>query len=203
MAVFVIGNGASRSDFDLELLRDHETVGCNAIVRDWDPDYVVMLDGGIINHCVNGGHLEGKRTRLYVPHWRHQFEFEHYRSRGIMGFPPRENAGAVAIRFAVNNLIASTIYLIGMDSLFYGHDHVVDPKRAMGNMYLGTTGYDYNTATSVLDTRSRAVYVSWLIDKYSESKFVFVNDDEDLILRENMIKKKNVRVMSYADLFFC
>ena len=42
---FIIGNGQSRQGFDLESLRGKGTTyGCNAVYRDFTPDYLVSLD---------------------------------------------------------------------------------------------------------------------------------------------------------------
>ena len=46
---FVIGNGVSRKGIDLNLLNKHGTVyACNAIYRDYDPDYLVAVDPKMI-----------------------------------------------------------------------------------------------------------------------------------------------------------
>ena len=40
---FVIGNGKSRADIDLKPLKNiGYNIGCNAIVRDWHPDNIVV-----------------------------------------------------------------------------------------------------------------------------------------------------------------
>ena len=42
---FVLGNGTSRKDLDLSKLKQNGTVyGCNAIYRDYLPDYLVAVD---------------------------------------------------------------------------------------------------------------------------------------------------------------
>lgn len=42
---FIIGNGKSRQALDLEPLKRYGyTIGCNALVRDFTPDYIVALD---------------------------------------------------------------------------------------------------------------------------------------------------------------
>jgi hypothetical protein len=42
---FVIGNGTSRSGIDLSILQKHGPVyACNAVYRDFDPDYLVAVD---------------------------------------------------------------------------------------------------------------------------------------------------------------
>ena len=55
--VFLIGNGTSRKDFDLESLRPHGKIyGCNAIYRDgFRPDVLVAVDHGIMHEIYNNG----------------------------------------------------------------------------------------------------------------------------------------------------
>ncbi len=46
MKIFLIGNGESRKDFDLNLLKEKGLiVGCNAIYRDIKPDILTCMDG--------------------------------------------------------------------------------------------------------------------------------------------------------------
>ena len=47
--IFVIGNGESRNDVDLNEIKSRGKVyGCNAIYRDFTPDYLVSGDAGVI-----------------------------------------------------------------------------------------------------------------------------------------------------------
>ena len=49
LPAFVIGNGTSRSDFELSKLNDNGIInGCKALFRDFTPDYFVAIDDGII-----------------------------------------------------------------------------------------------------------------------------------------------------------
>ena len=48
----VIGNGESRKDFDLNLLLDHTTYGCNAIYRDWTPSHLICIDNKMLHEIV-------------------------------------------------------------------------------------------------------------------------------------------------------
>ena len=42
---FVLGNGTSRKSIDLNQLKEHGTVyGCNALYREFEPDYLVAVD---------------------------------------------------------------------------------------------------------------------------------------------------------------
>ena len=46
---FIIGNGPSRAEFDIASLRGLGTIyGCNALYRDFTPDYLVAIDPPII-----------------------------------------------------------------------------------------------------------------------------------------------------------
>ena len=48
----VIGNGESRKNFDLDLLLDHITYGCNAMYRDWAPTNLICIDNKMLHELV-------------------------------------------------------------------------------------------------------------------------------------------------------
>lgn len=51
---YIIGNGPSRKDFDLTLLKGSgQTYGCNALYRDFVPDYLFMVDSKISKAIVD------------------------------------------------------------------------------------------------------------------------------------------------------
>jgi hypothetical protein len=52
--VFLIGNGASRKGFDLNLLRGKGTIiGCNALYRDFEPDILICQDAKMARELVD------------------------------------------------------------------------------------------------------------------------------------------------------
>ena len=53
--VFVLGNGKSRLKYKLEDL-DGITVGCNAIYRDFKPDYLFAQDAGVMAEIIGSGY---------------------------------------------------------------------------------------------------------------------------------------------------
>ena len=60
--VFVIGNGESRKDFDLESLRPHGKIyGCNALYRDFTPDVITAVDMGIMHEVYNSGYAQNNQ----------------------------------------------------------------------------------------------------------------------------------------------
>ena len=48
----VIGNGESRKDFNLDLLLNHITYGCNAMYRDWAPTNLICIDNKMLHELV-------------------------------------------------------------------------------------------------------------------------------------------------------
>ncbi len=54
--VFVLGNGKSRLKYKLEEL-EGITVGCNAIYRDFKPDYLFAQDAGVMAEIIGSGYV--------------------------------------------------------------------------------------------------------------------------------------------------
>jgi len=119
--VFLIGNGASRENFDLNTLRGKGTIiGCNALYRDFMPDILICQDAKMAkelydNHysgLVLSGRSIGIKTRKMI-NWR--------------GGNAR-TSGVFALKFIANIMKPSICYALGMD----GYD---------GNVYEGTQNY--------------------------------------------------------------
>lgn len=54
---FVLGNGRSRLNADLTVLKQHGTVfGCNALYREFDPDYLIAVDVKMVNEIIAAGY---------------------------------------------------------------------------------------------------------------------------------------------------
>ena len=72
--VTVIGNGESRRGFDITPLKGITTmVGCNAIFRDHNLEYVVCADRHMCQEAVN---TVGKNTIIYTrENWYKQFAY--------------------------------------------------------------------------------------------------------------------------------
>ena len=62
---FIIGNGLSRKKFKLEKLIGQGCIfGCNALYRDFTPDYLVAIDHKIIAEINNSDY---PKNRFIVP----------------------------------------------------------------------------------------------------------------------------------------
>ena len=65
---FIVGNGPSRLEIDLEALREQGTIfGCNALYRDFPPDYLIAGDATIIAEICKEGYPE--EHKCIFPDW--------------------------------------------------------------------------------------------------------------------------------------
>jgi len=66
--IFVIGNGESRKDLDLNSLKEKgKTYGCNALYRDFSPDYLLSIDANIMVEILESGYC--KNNQCYFSDW--------------------------------------------------------------------------------------------------------------------------------------
>ena len=72
--VSVIGNGESRRGFDISPLKHSTTiVGCNALFRDYNLEYVVCCDKHM---CQEAANTVGKNTTIYTrDKWYQSFAY--------------------------------------------------------------------------------------------------------------------------------
>jgi hypothetical protein len=136
---FVLGNGTSREGIPLEPLKKFGTVyACNAVYRDFDPDYLVAVDTKMVNEIVHRNY-QHKR-----PVWtNYNKTFEKY--KGLNYFTPSKgwSSGPTALDLASSHN-HSTIYILGFDFRGIGPEH-----KRVNNLYSGTQNYkgSHDTAT--------------------------------------------------------
>lgn len=174
---FIIGNGASRKDYDLMNLKGKGTVfGCNALYRNYRPnyelpDYLVAIDDAIITEIESS---DFPSKRFIVPPQDEQWEpveLHWGRATNKQWNParPRSNAGMNSILEAIK-MGHSDLFIFGFDFL------VVDQNIAMSNLYDGTNCYGLETRANLQDTRNRMNYLGWVIEKYIDVSFFFCYD---------------------------
>ena len=57
--IFCIGNGESRSPIDLIRLKPHGKIyGCNGLYRDFTPDVLTSVDGGMMHEIYQSGYAD-------------------------------------------------------------------------------------------------------------------------------------------------
>lgn len=188
---FIIGNGASRKDFDLTRLLDIEDTtiyGCNALYRDFAPEYklphyLVAIDEGIIKEIVNSTF---PRERVILPPADERWEpWECNNAR------PRSNAGMNAMIEAIKRG-ATTIIGFGFDFL------MMDQQSSVSNLYDGTPNYGPETRANANDNPGRCNYLNWLARKNPNVQFIFVFPE---ITKMRDFSASNISVLTIKQLF--
>ena len=140
---YCIGNGPSRKNFDLNKLKaTGQTYGCNALYRDFIPDYIFSIDSPIT--------LEMVKAKVYEQciHYSTSLEVNRYPKGGqshlhLIPNNPRWICGNQAFWTAgVHG--HKNIYLIGYDFREYG-------KNKLNNIYQDTENYGERQADTVFD----------------------------------------------------
>lgn len=182
----IIGNGASRAKFDLnKAAEDMTTFGCNALYRDFTPDYLVAIDGYMIQEIRNSGFPEDK---LIIPDIEDQYEPEEYnRNR------PRENAGMLAMKIAIQKGF-DELYCVGMDFMINNYD------VNLNNIYKNTQNYEPHRLTSYDDTVRRTKYFQWFTRKHENIKF-FMLFPPGALGFHNLIFGDNVKGYTFSNEF--
>jgi len=123
--VFVIGNGESRKDFDLNLLKDNGiTFGCNYLYKDFDLDVLVALDYTVaididkdeVDTTFIGDIRETKRDFERINN-AVGYREGNFKIMGITEIYPffAHNSGALAIVLASRLPGVRKVYMLGFD----------------------------------------------------------------------------------------
>jgi len=128
---YVIGNGPSRKGFDLTTLKaTGQTYGCNALYRDFMPDFIFSVDTNITMKMVEDE--VGLKTTHYAP----ALEVNRKQSKGMLNLIPNNphwiSGNAAFWTACVHG--HTNIYLIGFDFREYG-------KGELNNIYQDTENY--------------------------------------------------------------
>lgn len=157
---FIIGNGVSREGFDLEQLRPFGTIyGCNALYRDFEPDYLIAIDEKITQEIQNSSFPQSK---FINPSFEEQFEHPEFNPFSRL----RSNAGMNAMIEALKHGKRELICL--------GFDFIINNNYSVSNMYDGTNAYGPETRTSVVDNIRRVKYLEWFARKNNTAQFRFM-----------------------------
>jgi len=138
---YIIGNGPSRKHFDLSLLEPTgQTYGCNALYRDFMPDFIFSVDRLITAEmCENG---VGKEIIHYAP----ALEVNRKQHKGMLHLIPNNphwiSGNAAFWTAAVHG--HKNIYLLGFDFREYG-------KGQLNNIYQDTKNYGERDSDQIFE----------------------------------------------------
>lgn len=144
----VIGNGTSRIGFNLEEIHAlMTTYGCNALYRDFMPNYLISMDYSMVDEILKA------RVHYQTIFWtQHANRVDDLERKGepinfFWGQKETNDSGNSALRLALKNG-HETVYMLGFD-------YSTDPST-LPNVYAGTPNYAKNhmwPAASMRDTQ--------------------------------------------------
>ena len=169
-AAFVLGNGTSRKDISLENLKTKGSIyGCNALYREFEPDYLIAVDTKMILEINKAGYQHSHEVWTNPNRAYHQMT-------GFKFFNPSKgwSSGPTALWLASTHS-AQDIYILGFD--YQGIDDKIN------NLYADTPNYK--------KSHERATYHgNWLnqtvitCQKFSQKRYIRVLGDNPYIPKE-------------------
>lgn len=180
---FVLGNGRSRLSANLNDLKKHGKIyGCNALYRDFLPDYLIAVDTKMVLELTNN-HIQNK-----VEVWTN-VSAKHRQYNGIHLFNPSRgwSSGPTALLLAAQHGY-DEIYILGFDYLGI--------NEKFNNVYADTKNYKKSTDNATF-------YGNWqrqtetVIREFSHQKFIRVIEKDQYIPPWKNIN--NLTHMTYSD----
>lgn len=188
----MLGNGTSRKFIDYTQLKDHGTVyGCNALYREFEPDYLVAVDTKMILEINKAGYQHSHQVWTNPNRAYHQMN-------GFNFFNPSKgwSSGPTALWLASTHS-NQDIYILGFD--YQGIDN------KLNNVYADTFNYK--------KSHERATYHgNWLkqttitCQKFSEKRYIRVVQEIDPFIPTEFSKLQNlthITVEEFKNTFNC
>ena len=170
---FVLGNGTSRKPINPADLKEHGTIyGCNALYREFVPDYLIAVDTKmIIEICKN-------KYQLKHPVWTNPNK-AYSKFNGLNFFSPSKgwSSGPTALWKASQDG-ADEIYILGFDYKGIGENN-----DKVNNVYADT--YNYKRSAD-----KATYYGNWLkqtattIQKFQQKRYIRVVDKDTFVPKE-------------------
>ena len=131
---FVVGNGTSRKPISLEALKQYGPIyACNAVYRDFRPDYLVAVDAKMVLEICKTGWQ--KHNKEYT---NHNKQLNDIQGLNILNPSKGWSSGPTALDLASDHG-HDPIYLLGFD--FKGTTGTGKGDDKVNNLYAGTFNY--------------------------------------------------------------
>jgi hypothetical protein len=187
-----IGNGSSRLKFPLQYLKNPagllgadtvQTYGCNALYRDFTPDFLVASGNDIVKEIARSRYIN---TNIVYTRSMHLLEYPN--KFYLIPYDPYADAGTTAIYLAAFDG-HKKIYMLGFDGQ-------TNPK-SNDNVYAGTNGYDAKIAdiTGNKWVQHRKV----IFNTYDDVDFVWVTESGRSPVPAILKSSTNFRQISHRD----
>ena len=186
---YCIGNGPSRKDFDLSRLKSSgQTYGCNALYRDFMPDFIFSVDTKMTQQMV--ADKVGTKTIHYAP----SLEVNRKQSKGMLHLIPNNphwiSGNAAFWTAGVHG--HKNIYLIGFDFREYG-------KGELNNIYQDTDCYGERNDDKIFEGWLKQFRDMLKMRPYVNYTVVHDNPPEYLKYLQTGTDLGNSKVISYAE----
>jgi hypothetical protein len=167
---FVVGNGTSRRNIDLHNLKSYGKIyGCNALYREFEPDYLIAVDTKMILEINKAGYQHTHEV------WTNRNKaFNNFNNFNFFSTSKGWSSGPTALHLASDH-DHGDIYILGFDYQGLG--------QYVNNIYSGTFNYKKTT--------DKATYFgNWLkqtvttIQKFPKKRYIRVIQKDSFIPKE-------------------
>lgn len=183
---FVLGNGCSRKNADLNKLKEHGTIyGCNALYREFSPDYLIAVDPKMIMEiCEKGYQLKNEVWTNINTRYEKLDNLKFFKNaRGWSSGPTALHKACIDGK--------TEIYILGFD--YFGIDN------KFNNIYADTPNYKKSIENATY-------YGNWLrqtetlFNEFKNVYFYRVSDSTSKVI-DDWRYINNVKQISYEDMW--
>jgi hypothetical protein len=188
-----IGNGESRASFNLDLIGKHrggilaadklQSYGCNALYRDFPPDFLVAT-GGMVKEIAESGYCVS-----HIVYTNGQYIIEYPNSFYLIPQNPSFNAGTIAAYLACFDG-HSKVFLLG-----YDFNHGLEP---VNNIYKNSNGYAKGDELQD-NTKFWTLTLTQVIRTYPDVDFVRVVPTKTYWMPDELQALPNLRQIDFRE----
>lgn len=189
---FVLGNGVSRKNIDLSKLSKHGSIyGCNALYREYTPNYLIAVDVKMILEITKNGYQLNNEV------WTNPNKrFDSIDNLNFFKKPKGWSSGPTALDLCCQHK-NQEIYILGFD--------YIGIKGKINNIYAGTKNYKNENEKEIY-------HLNWLnqtkaiLQKNYKKRFIRVFDEKlslDCSVFEEFSNLEHLTVKKFKKLFEC
>lgn len=188
-----IGNGTSRLGFNLSLISSHkggllgvnklQSYGCNALYRDFTPDFLIANGEKIVTEISNSGYADNNIVYAHA-----DALLSHPGKFYLIPQNVYIDAGALAAYIACFDG-HKKVFLLGYDEY--------DQPGPTNNVYVNTNGYP--TSDEVQNSEFLVKSLINVVQTYNDVEFIRVMPAADWWLHESLQVLPNFRQISFRD----
>jgi hypothetical protein len=187
---FVVGNGTSRKSIELPPLKNIGPVyACNAVYREFEPDYLIAVDAKMIFEIAKSGWQ--KHHKVYT---NHNKTFKDIECLNILNPSKGWSSGPTALDLATEHG-HEIIYILGFD--FKGTTGAGDGTDRVNNLYAGTLNYKRPTdPATYFGNWERQVGI--ILQRNSKKRYIRVVEG-DIFVPRSLQKYSNLSHITVED----